>query len=121
MWAASRSLAVLNRVASAGLVRCDVLGCMTISLADARAARDRAAVDDAVDDGASAETAILKVLRGNPNPTEVAALVVALAHIRARNAAEDGLDNVVHLPPVASWDRPRPVVYRSPSSWMRAA
>ena len=95
---------------------------MTISLADARAARDRAAAaDDAVDDGASAETAILKVLRGNPNPTEVAALVVALAHIRARNAAEDGLDNVVHLPPVASWDRPQPVVYRSPSSWMRAA
>ncbi|HEU5332061.1 MAG TPA: acyl-CoA carboxylase subunit epsilon [Actinocrinis sp.] len=75
-------------------------------------------------DGApeSAEAQILRVLRGNPNPAEVAALIVALAHVRARNAAEADRDaGDAHLPPSASWDRPQPVSYRSPASWMRAA
>jgi hypothetical protein len=72
----------------------------------------------------SAEAEILRVLRGNPNPAEVAALIVALAHVRARNAAEAdpaAAGVVANLPTSASWDRPQPVVYRSPSSWMRAA
>ena len=73
-------------------------------------------------DGApeSAEAQILRVLRGNPNPAEVAALIVALAHVRARNAAQADAD-AAHLPTSASWDRPQPVSYRSPASWMRAA
>jgi len=75
-------------------------------------------------DGApeSAEAQILRVLRGNPNPAEVAALIVALAHVRARNAAQADPDaGDAHLPTSASWDRPQPVPYRSPASWMRAA
>jgi len=73
-------------------------------------------------DGApeSAEAQILRVLRGNPNPAEVAALIVALAHVRARNAAQAEAGDA-HLPTSASWDRPQPVSYRSPASWMRAA
>lgn len=75
-------------------------------------------------DGApeSAEAQILRVLRGNPNPAEVAALIVALAHVRARDTALALPDaGEAHLPPSASWDRPQLVSYRSPASWMRAA
>jgi acyl-CoA carboxylase epsilon subunit-like protein len=79
----------------------------------------------AADDGSSAEAAILRVLRGNPNPVEVAALVVALAHIRARDAAAIELaerGTATHrLPVSAPWGRPHQVAYQSPSSWMRAA
>jgi hypothetical protein len=77
----------------------------------------------AADDGEAAEAAVLRILRGNPNPAEVAALIVALAHIRARNAAMDATehDAAVYLPTTASWDQPYPVSYRSPFSWMHAA
>lgn len=94
---------------------------------EAAAAVERAQARESTE---SAEAQILRVLRGNPNPDEVAALIVALAHVRARNAAEAGRTSGpgggaagggANLPTSATWDRPQPVVYRSPTSWMRAA
>ena len=72
----------------------------------------------------SAEAEILRVLRGNPNPAEVAALIVTLAHVRARNAAAadpSAAGAAAHLPTAACWDRPRHVDYCSAASWMHAA
>ena len=69
------------------------------------------------------ESAIITVLRGSPNADEVAALLVALASVRARDAAEadrdaDGAARRLARP---QWDRPRHAAYRSPTSWLRAA
>ena len=77
-----------------------------------------AGTDSAADPVAGTGKPVIRVLRGNPDPAELAALVVALALAsrRARIAVPGGADDGGRRPP--GWpDGHRG--YRAPGSWAR--